>query len=271
MTDEELIQMLEAATRFACTGLAGSGLAALQASLDQACAVPAGFSWERKAAAHAEFLNALADVSTDPRLARVLSGGAGLAYDVMITAGCAADGIVINSRKWMLAHLHAGDVDAAAYEMVSHLRILHFMSRLAVPRIQSEHRDDAPEVVTAGRDAKIGIGVGAATGPRQHPSPRRSRRQADWRNRSLTLVKLSALLFRRGEGGTCHQPRRQGGHNGTKRATDARFCLLRASESGFPDRHARNDRDPPSSCRFTVFCPCRLASSGRDGSPGRLS
>jgi DNA-binding GntR family transcriptional regulator len=129
--------MLATATSIACTELTGSHLRALQASLDQACAIPAGFSWDRKAAAHAEFFNALADAGTsagaDPRLARALSSGAGLVYHLMLTVGCAADGIVINSRKWMLAHLHAGDAHAAAREMESHLRVLHFMSRPAAP------------------------------------------------------------------------------------------------------------------------------------------
>ena len=134
--DEDQVQMLATAASIACTGLTGSHLTALQASLDQACAIPAGFSWERKAAAHAEFFNALADAGADPRLARALSSGAGLVYHLMLTAGCAADGIVINSRKWMLAHLHAGDAHAAAHEMESHLRVLHFMSRLAAPPAQ---------------------------------------------------------------------------------------------------------------------------------------
>jgi DNA-binding FadR family transcriptional regulator len=129
--DEDQVQMLATAASIACTGLTGSHLTALQAS-----PIPAGFSWERKAAAHAEFFNALADAGADPRLARALSSGAGLVYHLMLTAGCAADGIVINSRKWMLAHLHAGDAHAAAHEMESHLRVLHFMSRLAAPPAQ---------------------------------------------------------------------------------------------------------------------------------------
>jgi GntR family transcriptional regulator, transcriptional repressor for pyruvate dehydrogenase complex len=133
---EELIEVMAAATRTACTGLTGLRLAVLQASLDQACAIPAAFGWDLKAAAHAEFINALADVAADLRLAPVLSSGAGLAYDLMINVGRAADGIVIGSRKLMLAHLLAGNADAAALEMESHLRVLHFMDRLAAPPAQ---------------------------------------------------------------------------------------------------------------------------------------
>ncbi|HUN37904.1 MAG TPA: hypothetical protein VMU95_38430 [Trebonia sp.] len=128
---EQLIPLLTEATRIACSGITSQGQATLRASLDQACAVPAVFSWERKAVAHAEFFNVLADVSARPRLAPVLSRGAGFAYDLMIIGGRAADGIVINSRRRMLAHLDAEDGTGAALEMEKHLRILHFMGRLA--------------------------------------------------------------------------------------------------------------------------------------------
>ena len=130
---EELIELLATATRIACTRIPGTRQAVLRASLDQACAIPAGLGWERKAAAHAEFFNNLADAAADPWLAPVLSQGVGLAYDLMIVVGRAADGIVINSRKRMLACLRAGDADEAAREMERHLRILHFMGRLATP------------------------------------------------------------------------------------------------------------------------------------------
>jgi DNA-binding GntR family transcriptional regulator len=130
-----LIQLLAAATGIACTKIAGPGLAALQAGLDQACAIPKLY-WERRAAAHAEFLNALADAAGDPQLTPVFSSGAGFAYDLMITAGPAADGIVINSRNRLLARLRAGDADEVAAEVEEHFRILHFMGRLAAPPAQ---------------------------------------------------------------------------------------------------------------------------------------
>jgi len=130
-----LIQLLAAATRIACTGITGPGLAALQASLDQACAIPRIY-WERRAAAHVEFLNALADAADDPQLTPVFTRGAGFAYDLMITAGSAADDIVINSRKRLLAHLSARDTGEVAAEIEDHFRILHFMGRLAVPPAQ---------------------------------------------------------------------------------------------------------------------------------------
>ena len=130
---EELIQLLAAAVSSVGARIPGPRLANLGASLDQACGVPVQCGWERKAAAHAEFFNALADAAADPRLAPVFGQGAGFAYDLMITAGRGADGIVINSRRRMLAALRAGDVDEAALAMEKHLRTLHFMGRLAVP------------------------------------------------------------------------------------------------------------------------------------------
>ena len=107
--------------------------AALQASLDQACGTSTELGWDRKAAAHAEFFTALADATGDPRLTPVFNHAARFAYDLMIGAGPAANGIVRNSRKRMLAHLRAGDAEQAALEMEGHLRILHFMGRLAAP------------------------------------------------------------------------------------------------------------------------------------------
>lgn len=130
---EQLIQLVTTAVSIVGARMPPRCLADLGASLDKACAVPVESGWERKATAHAEFFNALADAAADPQLAPVFGQGAGFAYDRMITDGRAADGIVINSRKRMLAALHAGDVDAAALAMEKHLRTLHFMGRLAIP------------------------------------------------------------------------------------------------------------------------------------------
>lgn len=131
--NEELLKVLASATRIACKAITRPRQVILQASLDQACQTPARFGWGRKAAAHAEFFTALADAAGDPRLTGVFNHGAGLAYDLMISAGCAADTIVTNSRKRMLAYLRAGNAAGAALEMEKHLTVLHFMARLATP------------------------------------------------------------------------------------------------------------------------------------------
>jgi hypothetical protein len=129
--NEELIQVLALAARIACRAVTSSGRAALQASVDQACSIPPGFGWERKAAAHAEFFTTLADAAEDPCAAPVLNHGAGFAYDLMIGAGRAADGMVISCRRRMLIHLRAGQPDQASREMEKHLQTLCFMNRLA--------------------------------------------------------------------------------------------------------------------------------------------
>ena len=130
--DDNLVQALGTATWIVCAALTSVGQAGLQASLDRACATPAGYSWERRAAAHAEFFTALSDGACDPYTALVLRYGAELAYDLMIAAGHAADVIVVNSRKRMLAHLRAGNPAEATREMENHLSALNFMGRLAI-------------------------------------------------------------------------------------------------------------------------------------------
>ena len=131
--NDELIQVMAIATHIACTAIGRPGQAALRASLDQACDTPAGFGWDRRAAAHAGFFTALADAAGDLCVAPVLNHGAGFAYDLMIGAGRAADVIIINSRRRMLAYICSGDAEQAALEMEKHLRILRFMSRVASP------------------------------------------------------------------------------------------------------------------------------------------
>jgi DNA-binding GntR family transcriptional regulator len=129
--NEEMVERLAMATSIACTAITTARLANLQASVKQACDIPAGFPWDHKAAAHAEIFGVLADATGDPWAARTLNLGAGLAYDLMMAVGRVADGMAANSRKRMLAHLRAGDAGAAALEMEKHLRVLSFMCRLA--------------------------------------------------------------------------------------------------------------------------------------------
>jgi len=60
-------------------------------------------------------------------------GWAGAIRDLIRTVGPAANGMIISSRRRLLAHLRAGDADAAEREMETHLRVLHHMWRLAIP------------------------------------------------------------------------------------------------------------------------------------------
>src|SRR5436309_7279448 len=80
-----------------------------------------GLPVARKAAAHAEIFNVLADAAGDPFAGSVLNSGVGLAYDMMIAAGRAADGMIASSRERFLAHLRAAELEEAALEMEKHL------------------------------------------------------------------------------------------------------------------------------------------------------
>src|SRR5215472_1057148 len=106
----ELIELQVSAVRNACGQMTALHLKALHDSIEQACRIPAASWWDRKAAAHAEIFNLLADAVNEPLVGRVLSSGAGLAYDLMIAAGRAADGMITSSRQRLLAHPSAGDL-----------------------------------------------------------------------------------------------------------------------------------------------------------------
>ncbi len=130
--DDELIRWCALATRAACSRMTAQHLKALQDSVGQARTLPARFAWDRKATAHAQILNLLADVITDhPVPALLLNRAAGAIHDLMLTVGPAADGIVLSSRRRLLDLIRAGDADGAAAEMEQHLRRLQFMWRLS--------------------------------------------------------------------------------------------------------------------------------------------
>ena len=130
--DDELIRWCALATRAACSRMTAQHLKALQDSVGQARTLPARFAWDRKATAHAQILNLLADVITDHPVPALLLNRAVVAiHDLMLTVGPAADGIVLSSRRRLLDLIRAGDADGAAAEMEQHLRRLHFMWRLS--------------------------------------------------------------------------------------------------------------------------------------------
>jgi hypothetical protein len=129
--DEELIRWCVIATRAACVRMTARHLKALQDSVGQACCLPAGMAWDRRAFAHAQIVNLLADVTADhPVPAMVLTEAVGTLYDLMITVGPAANGMIRSSRRRLLALMCTGDADGAAAEMERHLRALRFMALL---------------------------------------------------------------------------------------------------------------------------------------------
>ena len=107
---EDLIPAIATATRIAC----------LQPEVRGAAA-----------AGDAEIFGLLAESAPDPGVAGVLRLGANIVGDLASAAGPLADGIISNSNRRLLAHLRAGDADAAEQEMEKLLRCLHMMWRLA--------------------------------------------------------------------------------------------------------------------------------------------
>lgn len=130
----ELIETQVIAIRIACGQMTTPHLKALRDSVEQACRVPAAFPWDRKAAAHAEIFNVLADGVNDPLMASVLSSGVGLTYDLTVAAGRGVAGMIAGSRRRLLGHLLAGDAEAAALEMEQHFRTLHYLWRVGTSR-----------------------------------------------------------------------------------------------------------------------------------------
>ncbi len=127
--EEELIRWCALATRAAGSRMTAPQLRALQDSVGQTSCLPA---WERKATAHAQFFNLLADMAADhPVPPAVLSAAVGAVHELMIAVGPTAHGIILSSRLRLLDLVRAADADGAAAEMEQHLHRLHFMWRLS--------------------------------------------------------------------------------------------------------------------------------------------
>jgi GntR family transcriptional regulator, transcriptional repressor for pyruvate dehydrogenase complex len=125
--EEGMIQAQAMAARIACARMTMLHLTELHDSVERACGLAARSQWDRKAAAHAEVYSLLVDVVDDPLLAQ----------ELMLAVGRAADGMIVSSRRRLLAHLCAGDGEGAALEMERHLRVLLFMWRLTLSGGQS--------------------------------------------------------------------------------------------------------------------------------------
>jgi DNA-binding FadR family transcriptional regulator len=125
----ELIQATVSHIRIACEKMTPSALGMLRASVAGAASLPTRPGWERKAAAHAEVFRLLAQIAGD-RVGGNPGGGAGIVGELMRAVGPAANGMITSSRQRLLEHLLTGDAAAAAREMETHLRALHYMWRL---------------------------------------------------------------------------------------------------------------------------------------------
>jgi GntR family transcriptional regulator, transcriptional repressor for pyruvate dehydrogenase complex len=125
--DDELIRVAGLATRVACQRMTPYYLKAMSDSVEQVCCLPTTFAWHRKATAHAEIVNLLADAAADPVLALLVTNVPGHLYDLMVTVGPAADDIIASSRRRLLALIRARDADGAAREMERHIEGLSWM------------------------------------------------------------------------------------------------------------------------------------------------
>jgi DNA-binding GntR family transcriptional regulator len=140
--DDELIRVCALAARAACERMTPRYLKALQDSIEQACGLPRRFSWDRKATAHAEIINLLADATADPVLALLVRDVPGRLHELIVSVGPAADGIIASSRGRLLALIRNQDADGVEREMEQHLGCLSWMRRLSLASA-SAHGDIA--------------------------------------------------------------------------------------------------------------------------------
>jgi hypothetical protein len=128
---EEVIWGQAMVAQSACERMTEPALNAVRDTIERACRLPSRPGWGQKAAAHAELYPLLADVAGTLAVAGRRGSAAAVIWELMCTVGPVADGMIMSSRRRLLAHLSAGDGCTAALEMETHLRSLHYMWRLA--------------------------------------------------------------------------------------------------------------------------------------------
>lgn len=177
MTRDALVLIQSAVVRAACEQRTERDLATLRASVDQAANVPAGDGWERRAAAHVEFHNLLADATGNPVLAILVRSMTDTLRDIVVAVGPSADEVIVSSRGRLLHHLQARDAESAAGEMEEHLTRLDDM---CFPDLAAS---------TAAPDAGTLPGGGPRTGAR----PRRRRKSSKRMDSVLLSRQLGGL------------------------------------------------------------------------------
>lgn len=137
MTRSGLVMVQSTFARVACEQRTSQALHALWASVGRACALPADVSWDRKAAAHAEFHHLLAEATGASGYALMARSISGSMQQMIALAGPAAEDFIIASRHRMLGHLACRDADGAAREMEDHMARLSQQVLVAcVPRMR---------------------------------------------------------------------------------------------------------------------------------------
>jgi hypothetical protein len=168
MTRDALVLIQSAVVRAACERRTEQDLVTLRASVDQAASVPVGDGWERRATAHVEFHNLLADATGNPVLAILVRSMTDTLHDIMVAVGPPADEMIVSSRGRLLRHLAARDSESAAGEMEEHL------ARLDEMRLKGGGAAGAATVPDAGSLPGGGTRTGAR--PRRR---RKSRKRMD--------------------------------------------------------------------------------------------
>ena len=130
-TDDELIRRCSAAVRVACLRMNPRYPKALRDSVEQARRMPSRFALAPQGR------RARGDLRSARRCGRGCGSGVplrdarGHISDLMVTAGPAADGIILSSGRGLLAQMRARDADSVACEMEQHLGGLFWMRRLS--------------------------------------------------------------------------------------------------------------------------------------------
>jgi GntR family transcriptional repressor for pyruvate dehydrogenase complex len=140
MTRSALMLMQSTFARVACEQPSPQALHALQASVDQARALPTDAAWDRKAAAHAEFHHLLAEATGASGYTLIARSIGGSLREMITLAGPAAEDLIIASRRRMLRHLACRDADGAAREMEDHMTRLSRQVLVAcIPQMRAGH------------------------------------------------------------------------------------------------------------------------------------
>jgi DNA-binding FadR family transcriptional regulator len=141
MTKAGLTLIQSAVVRAVCAERTERDLQALQESFEQASGLPADVAWERKAAAHTEFHNLLADATGNPVFAILVRSMAETLRDIVVMAGPAAEDTITGSRNRLLRHLRARDEENAAAEIEDYLaRLGDMRGRATAPRRPRRNR-----------------------------------------------------------------------------------------------------------------------------------
>lgn len=130
--------------RVACERMTPEDLAGLEANVERAEELAAAQEWARRAEVNIEFHKLLVAATQNPLLIFLVNSVLDLLPPIIQASGPQTDDIVTQSRHRLLAHLRAGDAEAAVREMEDHLEVLH--DRWLTGAYQgSRRKDPAPE------------------------------------------------------------------------------------------------------------------------------